>query len=837
MIHWIKEKAARAAMDIYWKSQNSKKRKKQLKAAGMLNSDPQFHTVSYLEEKIERDRGIEFVDAKNVSVTVDVISNNVLRVCCRPNGKSRLQKTWTVSGNKQSISAEGRCRDDYSIFDKTEFSVVSGNTNVRVRTEKVDAVISLNPFRLDWYDSAGKKFASDDAKTACQYSSGDSRVRHTVKLNPQASLYGFGEKAGALNKIGRKMLMMNVDVMGYNAKKQDPMYKHIPFYINLNDDGCAWGIFYDNLSMSEFDVGKKNRNQIIFSADDGDIDYYMIYGPSIAEVVRGYAALTGHMIMQPKWSLGYLGSTMTYTESENAQEELRQFADLCAEHEIPCDLFHLSSGYTSGAENKRYVFNWNSSKISSPKDMVNYFHNNGIKISANIKPCLLTTHPRFKEVNSFKGFIREAKSESPHITPFWGGEGAYLDFTNENTRSWWKSNIKEHLLSYGIDSTWNDNNEYEIWDNGCRCSGFGEELSVNQIRPIQTLLMTKTSLEIQQELNPDKRQYAICRSGCPGIQRYAQTWTGDNFTSWESLKYNIPMALGLSLSGVSNIGHDVGGFYGFKPSPELFLRWVQSGIMNPRFTIHSWHIDKTVNEPWMFPEILSMIRDTIKFRYRLIPYFYSIMHGCCITGDPILRPLIYEFQNDVNTRNLSFEYLYGSHLLAAPVYKKSQRKRKIYLPAGVEWIDYYTGQHYNGGTHIQVDAPLNRIPLMVREGGIITLGKSMKFVGAEADDYRQILLYPKTGESESEFIMYDDDGESMRYLRGAITRSCIKMSSTENTVHADIHSEGDYTLPYKNLELLLTVGDDRSLSSNLRVIDKGKDALGRIFITVVLRED
>ncbi|MGL4369913.1 MAG: TIM-barrel domain-containing protein, partial [Spirochaetota bacterium] len=111
----------------------------------------------------------------------------------------------------------------------------------------------------------------------------------------------------------------------------------------------------------------------------------------------------------------------------------------------------------------------------------------------------------------------------------------------------------------------------------------------------------------------------ITRSGCAGIQRYAQTWTGDNFTSWSSLKYNIPMGLSLSLSNVPNIGHDVGGFFGFKPDPELFIRWVQNGVMHPRFTIHSWHLDKTVNEPWMFADALPAIRDAIRFRYRMIP--------------------------------------------------------------------------------------------------------------------------------------------------------------------------------------------------------------------------
>ena len=297
-----------------------------------------------------------------------------------------------------------------------------------------------------------------------------------------------------------------------------------------------------------------------YQADDGDLDYYLIYGPSIAQVVEKFSALIGRPILPPRWSLGYLGSTMTYTEAPDAQEQLKRFVALCDEHRIPCDLFHLSSGYTLDPNEKRNVFTWNRQRIPDPKAMVENFARAGIKLSPNIKPALLLTHPRYAEVAAFGGFIKQAESDAPEIITFWGGAGSYLDFTNSQTCEWWKRNVREQLLEYGIISTWNDNNEFEVWDDEARCDGFGEAIPIGLARPLQTLLMVRASYEAQKAFRPDERPYVLSRSGCPGIQRYAQTWSGDNTQSWETLKYNIPMGLGLSLSGAPNTGHDVGGF-------------------------------------------------------------------------------------------------------------------------------------------------------------------------------------------------------------------------------------------------------------------------------------
>ena len=178
---------------------------------------------------------------------------------------------------------------------------------------------------------------------------------------------------------------------------------------------------------------------------------------------------------------------------------------------------------------------------------------------------------------------------------FWDAVGSHLDFTNPATAAWWRAQVHEKLLDLGIGSTWNDNNEWRVEDESAVCHGFGTPTPLRLVRPVQALLMVRASLEAQRAHAPTLRPWLISRSGMPGTQRYAQTWSGDNYTSWHTLKHNVRMGLGLSLSGFFNTGHDVGGFAGPAPEPELFVRWVQNGVFHPRFTIHSWntHLDGT----------------------------------------------------------------------------------------------------------------------------------------------------------------------------------------------------------------------------------------------------
>jgi len=223
--------------------------------------------------------------------------------------------------------------------------------------------------------------------------------------------------------------------------------------------------------------------------------------------------------------------------------------------------------------------------------------------------------------------------------------------------------------------------------------------------------------------------------------------------------------IGLALSGVSNLGHDVGGFSGPRPDPELFLRWVQFGIFLPRFSIHSWNDDQSVNEPWMYPEITPYIRDLIKFRYRLIPYFYDLMWRAHRDYAPIIRPTFHDFPEDERCYAENDDMLLGESLLVAAVVEPGQRARSVYLPAGSSWYDFWTGDYYQGARNVVLPAPWDRPPLLAREGSVIPLNVAEQHFSRRADQ-RGFRIFPELADGIFVYECFEDDGESEAYRQG-----------------------------------------------------------------------
>jgi alpha-glucosidase len=755
--------------------------------------------------------------ARGERITIMVLNHGLIRVQHCPDGTPRLDRTWMITNLDGDVPREGRRRDDLSIFPQPPFTLTqTSDSELTLETEQLRLDISTGDLTIRWSEIGGEVFAADLARRAYAYDCAGRSVFHYMERRAGEHYYGFGEAAGTLDKAGMRIRMYPMDAVGYNAESSDPLYKHWPFYITYVPDlKIAYGLLYDNLAPTTFDLGKEFTGTLptpyrYYHAEDGDLDYYFIYGPTIEAVVEQFASLTGLPMLPPRWTLGYLGSTMKYTEQPDAQAQLKTFVDLCTQHNIPCDMFHLSSGYTTDAEGRRHVFTWNTSRIPDPKAMIETFHQAGIRVAANIKPHLLTTHPSYAEVAGKGGFIRV--NGAPAMNTFWSGglrqvaPGSLLDFTSAAAYEWWQTQVKTALLDYGIDVTWNDNNEFEIGDDAAECDGFGKPIPLSLARPLQTLLMVKASVEATQAHKPDARPFALTRSASPGMQRYAQTWSGDNMTSWHTLRWNLPMGLSLSLSGMPNTGHDIGGFFGPAPEPELFIRWAQVGAFFPRFSIHSWNSDGTVNEPWMYPEALPHIRAAIQFRYRLMPYLYALMHEAAATGHPIMRPLVYHFPDDPRCRAESFDFMLGAHLLVAPVTEARARSRLVYLPEGSDWCDFYSGHWYEGGETVEVEAPLDHIPLFARANAIIPMSSS------EDADARTLYLFPHPDSGFGAFSLSEDDGETFAYRDGGLTLVRLNLVSLPGsvTIAATMPQHG-YPLPYNRIDVALPKGETRPM--------------------------
>ena len=667
---------------------------------------------------------------------------------------------------------------------------------ITFETAAVRLVAERDPLCFKLYDKEGTLLHSDLAGTPYILDS-NRRVTHYSAMAEEDCFYGFGEKTGLLNKNKRFLRERATDAMGYDAEKMDTLYKHIPFYIQLSRaTRKAVGVFYNNFYESVFNMGCEKSNYwsrySYWQADGGDIDLFLIAGGSIRRVVDNYTLLTGRPALLPKRALGYQGSSMYYPELEkDSDDAVLNFIDTIKEEGFPIDGFHLSSGYAS-QNDKRCFFTWNTDRFKDPRAYFAAMNEKGAQNVPNVKPGILLCHPRFDEFNARNVFVRDAEQDTYAVGKWWGGDGAFWDYTSPDGRQAWKDFLTEALIDVGTDSIWDDNCEYDsLQDKDARCCFDGKGGTIAQLKPIMSTLMCKMSAEAVVDHNPKARPYIVCRSGSAGIQKYAQTWCGDNYTSWKTLRYNIPIITGMGLSGQPNEGADIGGFYGPAPEEELFVRWVQNGIFQARFSIHSASNDNTVTEPWMYRGSAGLIRDAILLRYRFTPYLYSAEYEASRTGAPIMRPLVYEFQDDPAVYDESFEFMFGRDILVANVLEPGAKTWKVYLPAGSKWYDWGNNYAcYEGGQTIEIPVEISTIPLFLREGAIVP--KAANQLMRLANDPLTSMHLTLAPGADSTSTLYDDAGVTNDFKDGVCRKTRITMTGS-SVVKVAFAAEGSYT--------------------------------------------
>lgn len=271
----------------------------------------------------------------------------------------------------------------------------------------------------------------------------------------------------------------------------------------------------------------------------------------------------------------------------------------------------------------------------------------------------------------------------------------------------------------------------------------------------------------------------------------------------------------MSLSGLYNVGHDVGGFSGDRPDPELFVRWVQNGVMHPRFTIHSWNDDHTVNEPWMYLAITPAIRSAIELRYRLLPWFYTLLWQAHADDEPMLRPTFLDHEHDAQTFEECDEFILGKDLLVASVVEPGARERTLWLPANTDgWYDFHTGNWYSGGQWITLAAPLETLPLLVRAGAGLPMSTRLAHTSPKDDTCRELKLFPLKGCGTSRGLLFEDDGESWGYQDGNALWLEWELTCDANTLRLEVSTRGDYQPAWRELTVSLPPGEHRTLLIN-----------------------
>ena len=687
---------------------------------------------------------------------------------------------------------------------------------------------------------------------------------------------GLGEKAAPLDLSNRHCTLSATDSFGYDVYRTDPLYKCIPLLINASPQGCV-GVFSTSHARGMYSIGSEMDGlwgrYKVYRQDHGGLEEYLIIGRTLKEVVRTYAEVVGLPRLVPRWSFGYIAGGMKYSMLDDppASQALMDFANKLIEHDIPCSAFQMSSGYTIAEvePRTRNVFTWNRHRFPDPKGFVEAYHARGIKIIANVKPYLLRNHPEYKKLAAAKALFIDPRTKQTAITRLWSagggesGEGSHIDFTSAAGFRWWYDGVRA-LKELGIDVPWNDNNEYTIPNDNWQCKLDEPSMEINADanvrrdvgfwgRAIHTELMGKASHDALLAVAPNERPFVLTRSATAGTMRYCgSTWSGDNYTSWKGMRGANALSINAGICLLQCYGHDIGGFEGPQPSPELLLRWVQTGCHSTRFAINCFKTTSNDNkvgdviEPWMYPEITPLIRKAIKRRYEMIPYLYSLHLESHLFASPPQRWVGWGYETDPEVwteelKNGDTQYWLGDSLIVGGVYEPGVDFAKVYLPRSGPDDPGYVNlnapyQHFSAGQWVQVASPWkDTIPRFAKVGAAIPIGKSEQtFSPGEkenlgqlpADDYRAIEIFPRQESAESDYASsaraknammsetswYEDDGLSASPSISKFTMSYKSQSETGIQVSYREDLSSGYVPQWTQLVVVLPAGFQPSVA-------------------------
>jgi alpha-glucosidase len=678
-----------------------------------------------------------------------------------------------------------------------DFEVVEQEGGIELRTARLICRVDREAGTLIFLDPDGWEINADAAGAGHH---ADGSVICEKRIRPDEHFYGLGERAFGLDLRGRRYETWHTDPRTYDLH-QDPIHLCIPFLVGLHDGGrAAYGILFDNTFRGAFDLGAADPEVASFSAVGGELRYYFFYGPRLETVLERYTELTGRMELPPLWLLGYHQSRWSYYPEARVRRLAHDFRHT---YRVPCDAIHLDIHYMEGYR----CFTWDESRFPNPARTIADLHEQGFKVVTIIDPGIkvdpgYTVYERGMEEEVF---CKLPDGRTRFKAPVWPGDCHFPDFTDPRVREWWGA-LYRRLVDDGVDGTWNDMNEPAIFGlesetmpHFVRHSLEGRGGDHAEAHNVYGMQMARATVEGLRRLRPGERPVCITRSGWAGIQRYATGWTGDNHANWDHHWLSIPMLLNLGLSGLALTGPDVGGFSGI-PSGELFTRWLQMGVFLPFLRAHT-ATGTPDQEPWSWGEpYLTVNRRFIELRYRLLPYLYTAAWQSTQSGAPIVRPLAWDFQQDEETHALDDQFLCGDALLVAPVLKEGAAQRTVYLPAGT-WYDFWSDERHAGPARIEVETPLERLPLFVRGGSVLPLGPVLQYVGEHEVEELELHLYPAApGEMAGRArpnLLYEDDGRTQAYREGAyrLTRFVLAGGGPPPTrLELERYVEGDETL-------------------------------------------
>lgn len=714
--------------------------------------------------------------------------------------------------------------------EQTTFEVKQNGSVIHLETKDITVQLNLETGKLTFYDSSGKRLFTEKDYGAQFTTFNDAgnntySVRQAFLLDKNEAIYGLGQQqVEHLNQRNHKHFM-----------RQRALYASVPIIQSTK----GYGMFWDNYSPTTY---TDNPQEMSFDSQVGDcMDYYFMYGGNADGVIAQIRDLTGQAPMFPLWTFGFWQSRERY----KSQKETMEVVDKYRELKVPLDGIIQDWQYWGPNTN------WNSMSFDNPEfpepeKMIDHAHKNNAHIMISVWASFgpdTKPYKKLKEKGLLFDFTTWPESSlstwPPDLTKL-SGVRVYDAYSAEARDIYWDY-MNKGLFSKGIDAWWLDSTEPDHLN--VKEEDFDIPTALGTYRSVVNAFPLVTNggvYDHQRAVTSDKRVYLLTRCAFAGQQRYAaNTWSGDVVSNWETLKIQIPTGLNFSLSGIPYWNTDIGGFFSWqydnevnnKAYHELYTRWFQYGTFLPMQRSHGSGVKKEIYNlgkkgDWVY----DSEEKYINLRYALLPYIYSTGWEVTNKSGSFLRALFMDFNEDTHVHNIDNQYMFGKAFLVTPVtdpmYVFSDKEKwqdpyenfskvgtqKVYLPKDTRWIDFWTGETFEGGQTVTKEVPIDIIPLYVRAGSIIPFGPKIQYSTEKRWDNLEIRIYPG---ANGEFVLYEDENDNYNYEKGVYSTIKFTWDDTKRTLSiAD--REGKFPNMINNRKFNIVVVDAKNGVGNLQ---------------------
>ncbi len=654
----------------------------------------------------------------------------------------------------------------------TKVKLIETATELEFSTGKIKAVIQKSPFRISYFK--GEQLLIEEEQG---FFANKSQRGFRFKLDNDEKLLGTGERVVGMDRRGLRLPLYNRAHYGYTTESEQMNYS-LPAVMSTN----KYLLLFDNTANGYIDLAKTEKNILQFESMGGRTSYIIFAGDSYPEIINHYVEVTGKQPLPPRWAFGNFASRFGYRSQQQTEDTVNKFI----QEDFPVDAVILDL-YWFGPNIKGYLgdLEWDKKAFPEPTKMIADFNKKGIKTVIITEPFILTNSKKWQDAVDNKVLATDNEG-NPKTFDFYFGNTGLIDVFDEAANDWfWQ--FYAGLMEQGVEGWWGDLGEPEVHPaDSVHAIGTGDE-----IHNVYGHKWSQMIFERQLKAYPDKRPFILMRSGFAGTQRYGiLPWTGDVGRAWGGLKSQVELSLQMGLIGLGYTHSDLGGFsFIEKFDAELYLRWLQYGVFQP---IYRPHADEAFPSEPIFQElwVKDILRKFIKLRYQLLPYNYSLAYQNSTTGMPLMRPLFFENEANVDLINEKDSYLWGDSFLVTPVTDANVNQVEVNAPNGV-WFDFWNDKKYIGGQKLSIPVSLETIPVLVRAGAFIPMIDAISTTRDYSSESLKLHYYADKSVPYSKSMMYEDDGATYDAIaKNLFEKLHFTAEQDASTIHFNLSREG-----------------------------------------------